>query len=180
MKHIIMGILLILALPLMITPGFAQDAQTPEWESDFISALEKIRAPQKTDGLGYTLSEEEALEQAITNAMEQEAPACEALKIAVDRNFNPYNVMMGIFNSKAKVDLNQLCMCATETGDINMSKSLMAQAANAAVEGNMITRDEVTQAQCLREGLGFTPEETALERGDQKEKEDPYSKSVPG
>jgi len=81
------------------------------------------------------------------------------MKLAVDLNFSPYNVVTGIFSSGADVDLNQLCMCATESG---ISKSLMAQAATAAVDANMLTRDEITQAQCLREGLGFTPETVAI------------------
>lgn len=180
MRKTVKGILIAAILPFFFSPCLAQNSQVPKWEQDFVYALEQIRTPAKTDGLGFTLSEDEALEQAIKTAMEQGAPACQALKLAVERNFNPYTVLTGLFNSRAKIDLNDLCMCATETGDINLPKSLMAQAAEAAVAANMITREEVTQAQCLRQGLGFTPEEAALERGDQKEKEDPYSKSVPG
>ena len=159
MRNIIAVILISIGLMGFVSPGFAQDGETPKWDTQFVHELETIRAQQKTGGLGYTVSQEEGLENAIKKAMEQKAPPCEAMKLAVDLNFNPYNVVSGIFSSGADVDLDQLCMCATESG---ISKSLMAQAATAAVEANRLTRDEVTQAQCIREGLGFTPEAVAL------------------
>lgn len=159
MRNIIAVILISIGLMGFVLLGFAQDGETPKWDTEFVHELETIRAQQKTGGLGYTVSQEEGLENAIKKAMDQKAPPCEAMKLAVDLNFNPYNVVSGIFSSGADVDLNQLCMCATESG---ITKSLMAQAATAAVDANRLTRDEVTQAQCLREGLGMTPEVSAL------------------
>ncbi len=152
MKNTIAVLLISVALIVFNSPGFAQDSEKKKWDAEFVHDLEKIRSKKKTGGLGYTVSEEESLEKAIKKAMDQKAPACEAMKLAVDLQFNPYNVVSGIFSSGADVDLNQLCMCATESG---ISKSLMAQAASAAADANMLTRDEITQAQCLREGLGF-------------------------
>jgi len=134
---------------------FAQDAIT-QWDTEFVNDLQKIRSQKKTGGLGYTLSEDEALEKAIHKAMDQKAPACEAMKLAVDLDFNPYNVISGIFNSGADIDLDQLCMCATEGG---ISKSLTASAANAAADANMLNRDEIIQSQCLNQGLAYTEEE---------------------
>ncbi|MDA3788142.1 MAG: hypothetical protein PF503_06570 [Desulfobacula sp.] len=162
MKNLIAVIIISIGLVVFVSPGFAQDKKTPKWDLAFVHDLEKIRSQKKTGGLGYTLSEEEALDEAIKKAMDQKAPPCEAMKLAVDLNFNPYNVITGIFSSGAEIDLNQLCMCATEAG---ISKSLMAQATNAAVNENMLTRDEIAQAQCLREGLGYTPEDVALREG---------------
>ncbi len=126
------------------------------WDEIYVSDLGKIKNPDKTSGLGYTLSEEEALEQAIQRAMDNEAPACQVLKIGVEMKFNPYEVLTGLFNSSAKIDLEQLCLCATETADSNIPKSIMLKAANDAVAKNRLRRDEVTQAQCLQQGLGFT------------------------
>ncbi len=160
MKNIITMLTISIALVVFAFPGFAQEKETKKWDTEFVQALEKIRSQKKTGGLGYTITEEEALEKAIKKAMDQKAPACEAMKLAVDLNFNPYAVVSGIFSSGAEVDLDQLCMCATESG---ISKSLMAQAASAAADANLLNRDEITQSQCLREGLGFTDEPQPFE-----------------
>lgn len=160
MKNIIIILSIFIGLVVFALPGFAQEKETKKWDTEFVQALEKIRSQKKTGGLGYTVTEEEALEKAIKKAMDQKAPACEALKLAVDLNFNPYTVVSGIFSSGAEIDLDQLCMCATESG---ISKSLMAQAATAAADANLLTRDEITQSQCLREGLGFTEEAQPFE-----------------
>ncbi|WP_022665090.1 hypothetical protein [Desulfospira joergensenii] len=175
MKHLLPVLAIFVVLTVFCSSGLAQEEKN-SWEESFIKDLTAIRSPQKTDAYGYTLSEEEALETAIKKAMDQKAPACEILKTAAGPgfNFNPYSVLSGIFSSKAKIDLELLCQCATETGDSPIPKSLMNQAANAAVEGNLLTRDEVTQAQCLQQGLGFTLAEP-LERGDEKEKQPKYS-----
>ncbi|MDA3787443.1 MAG: hypothetical protein PF503_02955 [Desulfobacula sp.] len=179
MKNLIAVIIISIGLVVFVSPGFAQDSTEQKWDVKFVHDLEKIRSQKKTGGLGYTLSEEEALDEAIKKAMDQKAPPCEAMKLAVDLNFNPYNVITGIFKSEADIDLNQLCMCATESG---ISKSLIARAADAAADENMLTRDEIVQAQCLREGLGFTPEEVAIDTTpmDTQVKKDPYSSFTPG
>ncbi len=177
MRKIIAVVSISIALVVFTLPGFAQENETRKWDAEFVQALEKIRSQKKTGGLGYTITEEEALEKAIKEAMDQKAPACEAMKLAVDLNFNPYAVVSGIFSSGAEVDLDQLCMCATESG---ISKSLMAQAASAAADANMLTRDEITQSQCLREGLAYTAEEGQLERIVIKKEPKRYSISTPG
>lgn len=177
MKNLIAGLFISMGLMVFVSPGFAQDTETKSWDLQFVSDLQKIKSQQKTDGLGYTLSEEEALEIAIKKAMDQKAPPCEAMKLAVDLEFNPYNVITGIFNSGAEIDLEQLCMCATEGG---IPRSLLAQATEAAAEANRLTRDEIAQSQCLREGLGYTAEAFITPPDDPDPKPDPYSKSVAG
>ncbi|MCP4723069.1 MAG: hypothetical protein GY860_26755 [Desulfobacteraceae bacterium] len=178
MRNILAVILISISLVVLALPGFAQDKEKKEWDVKFVHDLEKIRSQQKTGGLGYTMDEEEALKKAIKKAMDQKAPPCEVMKLAVDKNFNPYDVISGIFNSGADIDVNQLCMCATEAG---ISKSLTARAADAAAEANMLTRDEIAEAQCLREGLGFTEDEVAAAPPeDNSVKKDAYSKSVAG
>ncbi len=163
-KYIVFSI--IISFTFLSALSFAQDLQGADnqkesWDEIYVNTLTKIKNPDKTDGLGYTLSEEEALEKAITRAIKQEAPACQVLKIGVEMKFNPYQVLSGIFNSEAKIDLEQLCLCATETGDSSIPKSIMVKAANDAVAKNKIRRDEVTQAQCLQQGLGFTVAQNA-------------------
>ncbi len=175
MKKIISRFLIFIGfigLMVFVAPGFAQETGTKTWDEQFVSDLQKIRNLQKTDGLGYTLSEDEALEIAIKKAMDQKAPACEAMKLAVDLEFNPYNVITGIFNSGAELDLEQLCMCATEGG---IPKSLLAQATDEAAEANRLTRDEIAQSQCMREGLGYTPEVVTAPPTETREKQTQYS-----
>ncbi len=124
-KYIVFSI--IVSFTFLSTLSFAQDLQgannqKKSWDEEYVNTLAKIKNPDKTDGLGYTLS---------------------------------------IFNSEAKIDLEQLCLCATETGDSSIPKSIMVKAANDAVANNKIRRDEVTQAQCLQQGLGFTVAQNA-------------------
>ena len=176
MRNIIALVSISIALVVFALPGFAQENETKTWDTQFVHDLQKIQTQKKTGGLGYTIPQEEALEGAIKKAMDQKAPACEAMKLAVDLNFNPFAVVSGIFSSGAEIDLDQLCMCATESG---ISKSLMAQASSAAADANMLTRDEITQSQCLREGLGYT-EEARFERIVIKKEPKKYSNSTPG
>ncbi len=131
------------------------------WEKNYINALQKgvaITMDHKGGGLGYTPSKETILEGAIKNAIAEKAPSCQMMKIAIDMKYNPYSVIKNIFSFGGEVDLNQLCMCATESG---INKQIIAKAAEEAASplGKPIyNRDEIAQAQCLRKiGLGYTP-----------------------
>ncbi len=164
MKSIILTTLLIFSLAILSSISFAQDNL---WEKTYVDALQKgvttannvIKTNNnKGGGLGYTPSQETILEGAIKNAIALKAPACQMMKIAIDMNYNPYSVIKDIFSLGGEIDLNQLCMCATESG---INKQIVARAAQEAVSplGTPIyKRDEIAQAQCLREvGLGFSP-----------------------
>ena len=190
MKQLVSILAAFLLTAVCCTVGTAQTAgeENQPWHLAFVSDLEKIGNPQKTDGLGYTLTEEDALEQAIKKAINKEAPACQVAKIAIGMNFNPYSVLSGIFKSGGKIDLDQLCMCATEIGDSNpllselnlddvpIDKTVMKQAADDAVAANLITQDEVSQSQCLTDqGLAFTEAITPLERNDPADEDTDYS-----
>ncbi|HBT89906.1 hypothetical protein [Desulfobacter sp.] len=171
--------------------GTAQTAseENQPWHLVFASDLAKIADPQKTDGLGYTLTEEESLDQAIKKAIiDNKAPACQVAKLAVGMNFNPYSVLSGIFKCGGKVGLDELCMCATEIGDTDpllrelnlddlpIDKTVMKQAADDAVAANLLTQDEVSQSQCLNDqGLAFTEEPTSIEQIDPAEGDPDYS-----
>jgi len=154
MRNILL-ILLSLSLAAVSSISFAEDNL---WEKELIQALQKARTVSSSEGggLGYTPTEGSLLEKAIKKAMEMNAPPCEAMKIAVDLKYSSYSVIKNVFGHGGEVDLNQLCMCATESG---INKQIVAKAATDAASplGTPIySRDEITQAQCLS-GLGYTP-----------------------
>ncbi len=130
------------------------------WEKEFVQALQKGKAQsaQESGGLGYTPAEKSVLETAIKKALDLKAPPCEAMKIAVDLEYKAFDVISNIFGHGGEVNLNQLCMCATESG---INKQIVAKAATEAITplGEPIyPRDEIAQAQCLNDvGLAYTP-----------------------
>ncbi len=160
--------------------SFAKDKKNNKdnnWRGKFVSALQKGKAASdsKGGGLGYTPAQSVVLEEAIKAAMDAKAPACEAMKIAVDLEYSPYAVIKNIFGSGGEVKLNQLCMCATESG---INKQIVAKAATDAMSplGKAIfERDEITQAQCI--GLGYTPIVSIPPRTTTKKPPPPFSES---
>ncbi|MCF6248812.1 MAG: hypothetical protein L3J69_15860 [Desulfobacula sp.] len=148
-----------ISLSFLTTIGFAEQKKENQWEKDFVQALQKGKAKSmnKSGGLGYQGAESSVLEKAVKKAMEQKAPPCEAMKIAVNLQYQAYDVISNIFSQGAEVNLNQLCMCATESG---INKQLVAKAAKDTVTPlgkPVFPRDEIAQAQCLNDvGLGYT------------------------
>ena len=158
MKNSLLTILLIFSLAIVSSTAFAKSSL---WEKNYINALQKGITPatdHKGSGLGYTPSKETILEGAIKNAIAVKAPSCQMMKIAIDMKYNPYSVIKNIFSFGGSVDLNELCMCATESG---INKQIIAKAAEEATSSlgePVYNRDEIAQAQCLRNiGLGYTP-----------------------
>jgi hypothetical protein len=164
MRNIWITSLIIIGLIGSSYPGFAQEN---DWEKEFVQLLQKGKRPpvETAAGLAYTPSEETVLAEAIKKAIAMKAPACEAMKIAIDLKYTPYAVIKNIFSCGGEVGLNQLCMCATESG---INKQIIAKSAADAVSplGTPVyRRDEIAQAQCLRDiGLGFTTAATPTER----------------
>ncbi len=152
---------------------FAQEKteQKKGWdEAGYTLALQHAKSQKPTEGLGYTLSEEDALKAAIEKAMSESAPPCEALKIAVDLKYQPYSVLKNIFSAKTGVmDLDQMCICASEKG---VKGDLFNQ---AAMDANLI--DEATQVQC--KGFGYTEETVQIEVIPPPEKDNPISPAGP-
>jgi len=181
MKNILLLIFLVFNLLVLSSTGFAEEKpsgqEEPSWDSVFAAALQKGKTPiQPAEGLAYTPSEDTVLETAIQAAMEMKAPPCEAMKIAVDLKYNPYSVIKNIFGYGSQVNLNQLCMCATESG---INKQIVASAAADAATPlgtPVFSRDEITQAQCI--GLGYTPVAATPSRVND-ETPDPVSASAP-
>lgn len=136
-------------------------AAEQDWRTPFITALQdgKTATMATGEGLAYTAPEELVLKEAVSKAMEQDAPACECMKMAIDLEYNPYAVLKSIYSVGSNVTLDQLCMCATEAG---IMKAIIAKAAVDALSPTgeaLFNRDEIAQCQCLRgeDGLAYTP-----------------------
>lgn len=179
MRNILITSILIIGLAVFSSPGFAGEKT---WEQEFVQALQKGKAKitGTAAGLAYTPSEETVLENAIKKAMDKKAPPCQAMKIAVDLKYNPYSVIKNVYSFGGEVDLDQLCMCATESG---INKQIIAKAATDAtspIGTPIFNRDEIAQSQCLREiGLGYTPMANTPERIKPTPKPKPFSVASP-
>jgi len=162
MKNLLLTSLFVtIGIIFIVSQGFAEFAgdKNNAWELEFVQALQKGQAMIKTGskGLGLTPSEEALLAKAIKQAIViKDAPACQVMKIAVDLEYNPYFVIKNIFSHGGKIDLDQLCMCATVDG---INKQVFARASKDAASPlgkPLFSRDELTQCQCLQEiGLGY-------------------------
>ncbi len=149
---------------IILSVMFAPLVSAEDWRSEFVDALKKgkeVRLPaggEKGQGLAYTPPEDVVLEEAVSRAMENKAPACECMKLAIDFDYNPYLVLKNIYGFGGDLEIDQLCMCATEAG---IMKAIIANAAADAVtpmNEPVFDRDEITQSQCLggEEGLAYT------------------------
>lgn len=159
--------ILTIIVHMLIAYSFAED-----WRDDYIEALERGKSVQlpsdqeQVEGLAYTPPEDVVLEEAITKAIERDAPACECLKIAIDFDYNPYSVIKNLYAAGGESKLDQLCMCATELG---VMKAVIANAAADAVSPlnePIFDRDEIAQSQCLggEEALAYTAVSKPLSR----------------
>ena len=135
-----------------------------DWRTDFIQALDDGKTSEtgpvegKGEGLAYTPTEESVLAGAIFDAVADEAPTCEVMRLAIEKEYNPYLVIKNIFGVGGNLELDQVCGCATDQG---VMKAVIAKAALDAVgPGNkpVYQMDEVAQSQCLGDevGLAFT------------------------
>jgi len=151
--------ILIMSLIFFSNAGAAEEN---DWEQEFVQALQKgkIKTKGPYSGLRYATVDSIALDNAIRKAMEKNAPPCEVIKIAVDLEYNPYSVIKKVLTYGGKIDLDQLCICGTESG---IDKQILAKAATDARIATALccpiySAEEIAQAQCLREvGLGYTP-----------------------
>ncbi len=159
MKNLLMiSLFVIIGISFFVSQGFAED-KNKTWESEFVQALRKEKARIETDSkvINYASAGETVLAEAIKQAIViNNAPACKVMKIAIDLEFNPYLVIKNIFSHGGEIDLDQLCMCATEDG---INKQIFAKASEDAASSlgePIFSRYELTQSQCLREiGLGY-------------------------
>ncbi|MBI9089258.1 MAG: hypothetical protein JEZ12_08580 [Desulfobacterium sp.] len=171
MKNILSVVATLAILTGLTTNLFAAEPAAKEaWQIAYTAALVDGKAnppPQGQalkEGLAYTPPEEMVLKEAVSKAMEKEASACECMKIAIDLEYNPYAVLKAIYSSEGNVQLDQLCMCATEAG---IMKAITAKAAVDSLSSSgapLFQQDEITQSQCLggEEGRINTPPEEGL------------------
>lgn len=153
-----------------------------DWEKLFISKLVKGKQNNTSvsGGLGYHPTEEKLLGDAIKEAITKKGPACEIMKIAIDLKYSPYSTIKLIYSYGDEVLLDQICMCATESG---ITKQVITKAAIDAVsiEGKpLYNRDEIAQAQCFgSRGLGYTDSSNVPPRIEPPENPKPFSISAP-
>ncbi len=167
MKYSTLTVLIAAFLLLFTSNLFAGD---DDWETPYREALElgkSVQLPDKVDdleGLAYTPPENVILENAITEALGNEAPECEAIKIAIDFDYNPYSVIKSVYSAGGQISLDQLCTCATAAG---VMKEIVANAAKDAVSplnDTIFEMDEIAQAKCLggEEILAYTKKSAPL------------------
>lgn len=167
MKKIILLLGLFTFIMTVSSTLWAEDMEKEAgWLAVFKSALERGKGiglsegRAGSDGLAYTPPEEVILEEAISQALSEDkaARACECLKTAVDLEYNPYLVLKIIYAVGGYLEIDQLCMCATEAG---VMKAIIAKAARDAMSPlnqPIYEVDEIAQSQCLKglDGLAYT------------------------
>jgi TolB-like protein len=150
----------------------ARSPETERWQDDYLAALKRGKAIQSQSahppagGLAYTPPEAVVLKEAMSKALEKDkgSRGCECMKIAVDADYNAYLVIKTIYEVGGNLEIDQLCMCATEAGVL---KAILAKAAREAVSASgepVYSPDEVAQANCFRgqDGLAYTPADVSL------------------
>jgi len=140
MKKLTLWVSIVTIIVMCSAMLFAEDPRKDEnWRNDYLTTLKKGKAiqlpsgqSQPAAGLAYTLPEAVALQEAITKALEKEKGdrVCECMKIAVDMEYNPYLVIKTIYEAGGDLEIDQLCMCASEAG---VMKAIIAKAAKEAV-----------------------------------------------
>ncbi|MDA3917433.1 MAG: hypothetical protein PF690_10715 [Deltaproteobacteria bacterium] len=153
MKNLFLtSLFLIIGIGFFVSPGFAEE-NNKAWVPEYIKALQEGKAMIKSGGL----SEETVLAEAVKQAIViNNAPAYQAMKIAVDLKYDPYFVIKNIFSHGGDIDLNQLCLYATKYG---INKLIFIKASKDAVSPlgePVFSRDELAQCKCMQEiGLGY-------------------------
>ncbi|MDX9786771.1 MAG: hypothetical protein RBT11_08340 [Desulfobacterales bacterium] len=165
MKNLTWGIVTLTMVAIFSSILSAEEAIGPmDWRAVYRAALEKGKvAPvnqAKPAGLAYAAPEEVVLAEAIAMALmaEKGERVCECLKIAIELEYNPYLVLKNIYAVGGDLEIDQLCMCATEAG---VMKAIIAKAAKDAMtplNQPVYDIDEIAQSQCLKgeDGLAYT------------------------
>jgi TolB-like protein len=153
-----------------VAPGRFPERE--RWRDDYLAALLKGKAVQlQSDhpaaaGLAYTPPEVVVLQEAISKALEKEKGTrrCECMKIAIEADYNAYLVIKTIYEVGGNLEIDQLCMCATEAGVMRAIIAKAAREAASPLGGSVYSPDEVARANCFRgeEGLAYTPGDVVL------------------
>ena len=100
------------------------------------------------------------LKEAITEALDVDAPPCECMRIAIGLEYKSYFVIKYIYEHSKEVKLDDLCWCATSDG---IEKHIIARAAAEAKRLNndpVFRQNEIAKSECIKsdEGLAYTAE----------------------
>ena len=124
-----------------------------KWEIDYTAMLNQT-----------AISEDEKkiiLKDAITKALDGDAPACEIMRIAIGMEYKPYFVIRYIYEHSQEVKLDELCWCATSDGIEKHIISKAAADANTPNNDPVFRQNEIAKSDCLKEGLAYTAEPNA-------------------
>ena len=131
--------LLIVFVVLMITvsSGFTKE----KWSDKFSKSLSVSYEP---------LEKNDILKDAIDQAMNEDAPPCEVMRIAIGMDFKPYFVILFIYENNKDNNLDEICWCATSDG---IEDFIVAK---AAIDSKVFRNNEIAKSECLKKGLAYT------------------------
>lgn len=139
---------------------------------------------EKGKGIGEPETEPEpeevVLEKAVSFALSEEKGdrACECMRMAVELEYNPYLVIKTIYSVGGDLEIDQLCLCATEAGVMRAIISQAAMDATTSRDEAIYDEDEIARSECLK-GLAFTVEEKEGEGPDPPPPPPPVTLSSP-
>ncbi|MCK5097338.1 MAG: hypothetical protein KAR45_04505 [Desulfobacteraceae bacterium] len=119
-----------------------------KWVTDFTSMLDQKATNPDEKKL--------VLKDAITKALDGDAPACEVMRIAIGMEYKPYFVIRYIYEYSQEVKLDELCWCATSDGVENQIISKAAADAKKPNNDPVFRQNEIAKTDCLKEGLAYT------------------------
>ncbi len=130
-------LLLLIVLILVAMSTRAEDT----WQQKFSLAIDtNIENPLR----------QKILKDGIAVALEEEAPPCEVMRIAIGKEYKPYFVIKYIYESSKDAKIDELCWCATNDGieDMIIMKAVM--------DSEVFRQNEIAKSDCLREALPYT------------------------
>ncbi len=119
-----------------------------KWETEYTSMLNQT-----------AINEDEKkiiLNDAITKALDGDAPPCEVMRIAIGMDYKPYFVIRYIYEYSQGVKLDELCWCATSDGVENHIVYKAAVDAETPNNDPVFRQNEIAKTDCLKEGLAYT------------------------
>jgi hypothetical protein len=119
-----------------------------KWETEYNSILSQT-ATSPNEKRAF-------LKDAITKALDENAPACEVMRIAIGMEYKPYFVMRYIYEHSQGVKLDELCWCATSDGVEHPIISKAVADAKAPNNDPVFRQNEIAKADCLKQGLAYT------------------------
>ncbi len=98
------------------------------------------------------------LKDAVTKALDADAPPCEVMRIAIGKDYKPYFVIRYIYEYSNEVKLDDLCWCATSDGIETFIVSKAATDAKTSNNDPVFRQNEIAKSDCIKKGLAYTAE----------------------